>query len=288
MAKVAKKTQTDYTRGGKAISDTAIPLYQENLTRMGSYLENPQESTDSYLNKYFSGTAEQSDFLRNYQKAMAGQTGSNYAATSGGYSSLGQSNYADQQRYWNDLANRLYSGNVTNAYNMASQDFANMLNANTSYNQAYGLGKEYSDIEQWNYQAKQANAPMSQIGSSMGTIGAGVGAVFGGPLGALAGSAIGKGLGGAFTVDSGLNTYADKANTANATYGAQESARNSAAIAQQAEQLKEALGSLFNKSQAPSGGAAQSWASGANLQNAGNYGLNTTQPTGGYKFSWQQ
>ena len=134
MAKVAKKTQTDYTRGGKAISDTAIPLYQENLTRMGSYLEKPQESMDSYLSKYFSGTSEQSDFLRNYQKAMAGQTGSNYAATSGGYSSLGQNNYADQQRYWNDLANRLYSGNVTNAYNMASQDFANMLNANTSYN----------------------------------------------------------------------------------------------------------------------------------------------------------
>ena len=287
MAKVAKKTQTDYTRGGKAISDTAIPLYQENLTRMGSYLENPQESTDSYLNKYFSGTAGQSDFLRNYQKAMAGQTGSNYAATSGGYSSLGQSNYADQQRYWNDLANRLYSGNVTNAYNMASQDFANMLNANTSYSQAYGLGKDYSDIEQWNYQAGQANSPLSQIGSSMGAIGAGVGAVFGGPLGALAGSAIGKGLGGSFTVDSGLGTGADKANMANVTFGAQESARNNAAIAEQAEQLKEALGSLFNKNKS-SNGAAQSWASGTNIQNAGNYGLNTTQPTSGYKFSWQQ
>lgn len=287
MAKTAKKTQTDYTRGGKAISDTAIPLYQENLTRMGSYLENPQESVDSYLNKYFSGTAEESDFLRNYQRAMAGQTGSNYAATSGGYSSLGQSNYADQQRYWNDLANRLYSGNVTNAYNMAGQDFANMLNANTSYNQAYGLGKDYSDIEQWNYMAKQANSPMSQIGSNMGAIGAGVGAIFGGPLGALAGSAIGKGLGGTFTVDSGLNTNADKANMSNVTYGAQESARNSAAIAQQSEQLKEALSSLFNKNKT-SGGAAQSWASGANLQNAGNYRLNTTQPTGGYKFSWQQ
>lgn len=287
MAKVAKKTQTDYTRGGKAISDTAIPLYQENLTRMGSYLENPQESMDSYLSKYFSGTSEQSDFLRKYQKAMAGQTGSNYAATSGGYSSLGQNNYADQQRYWNDLANRLYSGNVTNAYNMASQDFANMINANTSYNQAYGLGKEYSDVEQWNYQAKQANSPMSQIGSSMGAIGAGVGAVFGGPLGALAGSAIGKGLGGAFTVDSGLGTSADKANMANVTFGAQESARNNAAIAEQAEQLKEALGSLFSKNKS-SNGAAQSWASGANIQNAGNYGLNTTQPTSGYKFSWQQ
>lgn len=287
MAKVAKKTQTDYTRGGKAISDTAIPLYQENLTRMGSYLESPQESMDSYLSKYFSGTSEQSDFLRNYQRAMANQTGSNYAATSGGYSSLGQSNYADQQRHWNDLANELYSSNVTNAYNMASQDFANMLNANTSYNQAYGLGKDYSDIEQWNYQAKQANSPMSQIGSSMGAIGAGVGAVFGGPLGALAGSAIGKGLGGSFTVDSGLGTSADKANMANVTYGAQESARNNAVIAEQAEQLKEALGSLFNKNKS-SNGAAQSWASGANIQNAGNYGLNTTQPTSGYKFSWQQ
>ena len=287
MAKVAKKTQTDYTRGGKAISDTAIPLYQENLTRMGSYLENPQESMDSYLSKYFSGTAEQSDFLRNYQRAMAGQTGSNYAATSGGYSSLGQNNYADQQRYWNDLANRLYSGNVTNAYNMASQDFANMLNANTSYNQAYGLGKEYSDVEQWNYQAKQANSPMSQIGSSLGAIGAGVGAVFGGPLGALAGSAIGKGLGGAFTVDSGLNTNADKANMSNVTYGSQESARNNAAIAAQAEQLKKALGSLFSKNTS-SNGAAQSWASGAIIQDAGNYGLNATQPTSGYKFSWQQ
>lgn len=287
MAKVAKKTQTDYTRGGKAISDTAIPLYQENLNRMGSYLDNPQESIDSYLNKYFSGTSEQSDFLRNYQRAMARQTGSNYAATSGGYSSLGQNNYADQQRYWNDLANRLYSGNVTNAYNMASQDFANILNANTSYNQAYGLGKDYSDVEQWNYQAKQGNAPMSQIGSSMGAIGAGIGAAFGGPLGALAGSAIGKGLGGAFTVDSGLGAGADKANMSNVAYGVQESARDNAAIAAQAEQFKEALGSLFNKNKS-SNRAAQSWVSGTNVQNAGNYGLNTTRPTSGYKFSWQQ
>lgn len=191
MAKQAKIKQTDYTKGGRDISNTAIPLYQENLTRMGSYLENPQESMDSYLDKYFSGTAEQSDFLRNYQKAMAGQTSSNYAAASGGYSSLGQSNYADQQRYWNDLANRLYSGNVTNAYSMANQDFANMLNANKSYNQAYGLGELYSNIDQYNDLIDQSRN--NWIGDVMNTAG---------DIGLSSGNPWGMAIGGALKIGS--------------------------------------------------------------------------------------
>lgn len=286
MAKQAKIKQTDYTKGGRDISNTAIPLYQENLTRMGSYLENPQESMDSYLNKYFSGTAEQSDFLRNYQKAMAGQTGSNYAAISGGYSSLGQSNYADQQRYWNDLANRLYSGNVTNAYSMANQDFANMLNANKSYNQAYELGELYSNIDQYNDLIDQSRN--NWIGNVMNTAGD-IGLSSGNPWGMAIGGAlkvgsnfVGKDTDGAmsivgtrlagkpYSVQSEQGSFLNQADTANMT---------------------SALQDLFNKFKnrnSSSNGAASSWSSGTNLQGVGNYGLNTNQQTSGYKFSWQK
>ena len=78
MAKMAKQKQTDYTRGGKLISDTSIPLYVSNLGRMDEYLSDPQKRMNKYLTDYYDNTAAQSDFLRNYQRAMSGQTGLNY------------------------------------------------------------------------------------------------------------------------------------------------------------------------------------------------------------------
>lgn len=157
--KRSKKKQTDYNIGGKAISDTAIPLYQKNLTRMDDYLSDPTARQDEYMNKYFStNNAQNSDFLRNYQRAMSNVTGNNYSATSGGYSSSGQRAYDDNQRYWNDLGSRLQGNNVSTAYNMANQDYQNMLGANSSYQNAYGLGKAYSDIDQYNDLVDQANS----------------------------------------------------------------------------------------------------------------------------------
>lgn len=157
--KRSKKKQTDYNIGGKAISDTAIPLYQKNLTRMDDYLSDPTARQDEYMNKYFGAdSAQNSDFLRNYQRAMSSVTGNNYSATSGGYSSSGQRAYDDNQRYWNDLGSRLQGNNVTNAYNMANQDYQNMLGANNQYYNAYGLGKAYSDVDQYNDLVDQANS----------------------------------------------------------------------------------------------------------------------------------
>lgn len=158
MAKMAKQKQTDYTKGGKAISDTAIPLYQKDLTRIDEYLSDPQARMNKYLTDYYDNTAAQSDFLRNYQRAMSGQTGRNYSATTGGFTSMGQRAYDDQQRYQNDLAARLRDQGVMSAYNMSNQDYQNMIGATNAYYNAYGLGKPYSDIDQYNYIRKQNNS----------------------------------------------------------------------------------------------------------------------------------
>lgn len=157
--KHAKRKQTDWNIQGKNIADTAAPLYQKNLTRMDDYLSDPTAQQDTYLNKYFgANSAQNNDFLRNYQRAMANTTANNYSATQGGYSSSGQRAYDDNQRYWNDEASRLQGNNVLNAYNMANQDYQNMLSANSSYSNAYGLGKSYSDTDQYNDMADQANS----------------------------------------------------------------------------------------------------------------------------------
>lgn len=158
MAKKAKKTQTAYTTGGYDISNTAIPLYQSNLTRMDSYLSDPTSTIDDYLNKYYSNTSAQSDFLRNYNRAMSGTTANNYSATSGGYSSSGQQAYNDMQRYQNDLASRLQDYGVSSASTMANNYYNNLLKANNAYGNAYSLGEEYSDIEQYNNAIDQANS----------------------------------------------------------------------------------------------------------------------------------
>lgn len=157
--KRSKKKQTDYNIGGKAISDTAIPLYQKNLTRMDDYLSDPTARQDTYMNKYFGAdSAQNSDLIRNYRRAMAEAAGNNYSATAGGYSSSGQRAYDDNQRWWNDALSRLQGDNVANAYNMANQDYQNMMGANNSYYNAYHLGKAYSDVDQYNDLVNKANS----------------------------------------------------------------------------------------------------------------------------------
>lgn len=174
--KHAKKKQTDYNMGGKAISDTAIPLHQKNLTRMDEYLSDPSARQDMYLDKYYgSDNVDQSDFLRNYKRAMAQTTANNYSATSGGYSSSGQRAYDDNQRGWNDYAARLRNQGITNSYNMANQDYQNMVGANSSYQDAYSLGKAYSDVDQYNDAVNKANSNwysgvMSSVGKGLQAI----------------------------------------------------------------------------------------------------------------------
>ena len=159
MAKMAKQKQTDYSKGGHAISQTAIPLYQNALNRADDYLSDPTQYIDSYLNKYWSNNnANQSDFLRNYNRAMAGTTANNYAATQGGYSSAGKRAYNDQQYYQNDLASRLQTQGVSNAAQLAQNWFNSNLNAMPQYQNAYAQGKLYGDIDQYNYIRHQNNS----------------------------------------------------------------------------------------------------------------------------------
>lgn len=202
MAKKAKRIQTDYTRGGRDISNTAIPLYQTILQQMADYNNNPSARIDEYLDKYYTNTTAQNDFLREYNRAMANKTAQNYSATGGGYSSAGQRSYDDLQRYENKLASQLYDQGVANAAAMAQQDFSNLLNAGNAYNQAYNLGKGYSDIEQYNNMVKQNNKWYNQIGQVLPAVGSAIGSKFGGPVGSAIGGAIGNGLGGMMSVDT--------------------------------------------------------------------------------------
>lgn len=201
MAKKAKKIQTDYTKGGRDISNTAIPLYQTNLQQMADYNNNPSARTDEYLDKYYTNTTAQNDFLTEYKRAMANKTANNYSATGGGYSSAGQRSYDDLQRYENKLASQLYDQGVANAAAMAQQDFSNLLNTGNAYHNAYGLGKEYSDIQQYNNMVKQANAWNNQVGQVLPAVGSAVGSNWG-PVGSMVGGAIGKGLGGMMSTDT--------------------------------------------------------------------------------------
>ena len=213
MAKQAKLPQTDWTRGGRDISNTAIPLYQSNLQRMDTYLSDPQAALDSYLNKYYGANAIQNqDFLNAYNRAMGQRTGANYAATGGGYTSSGQRAYDDSQKYYNDLASRLNQYGISTSYNMANQDYQNMLNANSAYHNAYGLGKNYSNIEQQNALADQQNknwfsSALSGVGNAAMAIApfTGVAAPFVAGAGALA-----SGVGGATALDTSnaMNTMA--------------------------------------------------------------------------------
>lgn len=212
MAKQPKISQTDYTKGGRDISNTAIPLYQQNLTQLGDYVSNVQNRLDPYLDNYINlgQAASQSDFLRNYQRAMGQATAGNYAATTGGYSSLNQQGYDDQQRYYNDLAARMYSQGLDQAANLAAQEYQVLANTPAIYNQAYQLGKPYSDVQQYNDMVDKINGNWwsNALASAGDTIGS-ISMSSGNPLVMAVGGSIGGAMGAAGRMygydDSALN-----------------------------------------------------------------------------------
>lgn len=163
MVKMAKKIQTDYTKGGRDISNTAIPYYQNTLTTLNDYTQDPYAQIDTIMDKYYSNNAMQSDFLRNYNRAMANTSANNFASTGGGYSSSGQRAYNDQQRYQNDLASRLQQYGVGQAFAGQNQLYGQALAGAGAFHNAYGLGKEYSDIDQYNNLADQNNSWTNQL-----------------------------------------------------------------------------------------------------------------------------
>lgn len=159
MPKQEKIKQTDYTIGGRDISNTAIPLYQEGLTQLGDYNRNIQNRLDPYM-KYvdLQQASDRSDFLRDYQRAMGQQSAQNYAATGGGYSSANQLGYDDLQTYYNRLAANLYNQGISTAEQMAQNEWSNLYNSLGAYNTAYGLGENYSNIDQYNDMVDKANS----------------------------------------------------------------------------------------------------------------------------------
>lgn len=171
--KKSKIKQTDYTRGGRDISNTAVPLYQDTLRAMGDYNNNTQGYIDSYLDKYYgANTARNNDFIRNYNRAMTNRAASNYSATGGGYSSAGQRAYDDSQRYYNDLASRMYDQGVSTSAQMAQNYYNNLLQGSDRYHNAYKLGEDYSNIDQYNDQIDQSrNNWIGNVMSIAGDVG---------------------------------------------------------------------------------------------------------------------
>ncbi len=205
MAKKPKQKQTEWNVQGKEIADTAVPYYQQNLGNINEYVANPQQRMDDYISKYYTNTPEQNAFMRNYTRAMGSNTAQNYAATGGGYDTSNQRLYDDQQRYYNDLAANLYNRGITSGYGMANQDYNNMLNAQNVYQAAYNMGRNYSDVDQYNYQVGQTNKWYNQLGGLLGTAGAAIGGAVGGPVGSTIGASLGNTLGSAVTTDFGAS-----------------------------------------------------------------------------------
>ena len=197
--KEAKIKQTDWTKGGRDISNKAIPYYQEGLDQLHDYTKNVQNRLDPYIEKYINpaSAAEQSDFMRNYQRAMGHQTAQNYAATGGGYSSANQLGYDDLQRYYNDYASRLYNQGLTAANQLANNEYDMLTGALRSYDNAYKRGENYSNIDQYNDMVDQANS--NAWTGWMNTLGD-VGLASGNPY-AMAAGAVLKGVGTAFGKD---------------------------------------------------------------------------------------
>ena len=197
--KEAKIKQTDWTKGGRDISNKAIPSYQEGLDQLHDYTKNVQNRLDPYIEKYINpaSAAEQSDFMRNYQRAMGHQTAQNYAATGGGYSSANQLGYDDLQRYYNDYASRLYNQGLPAANQLANNEYDIIQGSLGAYGNAYKLGENYSNIDQYNDMVDQANS--NAWTGWMNTLGD-VGLASGNPY-AMAAGAVLKGVGTAFGKD---------------------------------------------------------------------------------------
>ena len=244
-----KVKQTDYTKGGRDISNTAIPLYQNNLTRIDEYLADPMAAQDAYLNKYYNAnTAQNTDFRRAYQRDMAKMTANNYAATNGGYSSLGNRSYVDNQRNWNDAAARWYDQGVANSYKMASQDYDNMLYANKAYENAYNLGEDYSRIDQYNDQVDQANG---QWWNSLMDAAGEAGMKSGNPYAMAIGAALKTGAGMTRKDMTLSSPYASSSGNAGAS---QQSSDTSQAAGMFGKQMTDIISGIYNAKKAGKSG----------------------------------
>lgn len=172
MGKKKKKIQTQYTTDGRDLSHQGTQLAQQSMSNISDYQNRIQNRIDPYM-KYIdlATAAPNSDFLTDYKRATAQQTGNNYAATHGGYSSANQLGYDDLQKYYNDYAAGLYTSGLGMAEQMAQNEYNNYLAGAQTGSNMYGHGKEYSDIEQYNNLAKQNSWLSNLLGAAGDTIG---------------------------------------------------------------------------------------------------------------------
>ena len=199
MGKKKKKIQTQYTTDGRNLSHQGTQLAQQSMSNISDYQNRIQNRIDPYM-KYIdlATAAPNSDFLTDYKRATAQQTGSNYAATHGGYSSANQLGYDDLQKYYNDYASRLYTAGLGMAEQMAQNEYNDYLAGAQLGSGMYGHGKEYSDIEQYNKLADDSNKNwwsnlLTSAGDTIGSISMksgnplvmGIGGAIGGTMGTV-------------------------------------------------------------------------------------------------------
>lgn len=273
MAKEAKIKQTDWTTGGRDISNTAIPLYQEGLGQLGDYMNNVQNRLDPYLENYIdlAQASQKNDLMRSFYDATSKTTANNYNAMNGGYSSANQGTYDDVQRYYNDLASRLYTQGLEAANTMANNEYNMLTGALNSYHNAYNLGERYSAIDQYNDMVDQANSNMwTGIVNTLGDIGMSIPNPWAQAIGAglkTVGTAFGKD----FSAMDNLRAAATGAT------GGQYQGNN---YSNYGGSISNLLGGLdWGSNSSSSSGSGAGFGNFMNFGNSnlGSYGLNTTQ-----------
>ena len=95
--------------------------------------------------------------------------------------------YDDSNRYLNDRLARLYDAGVQSSAQMAQNYYNNLLQGADRYHNAYKLGEDYSNIDQYNDQIDQSRN--NWIGNVMNVAGD-VGMSSGNPLGMAIGAAL--------------------------------------------------------------------------------------------------
>lgn len=272
-AKEAKIKQTDWTTGGRDISNTAIPLYQEGLGQLGNYMNNVQNRLDPYLENYINlaQASQKNDLIRSFYDAASKTTANNYNAMNGGYSSANQGTYDDVQRYYNDLASRLYTQGLEAANTMANNEYNMLTGALNSYQNAYNLGEKYSTIDQYNDMVDQANDNMwTGVVNTLGDIGMSIPNPWAQAIGAglkTVGTAFGKD----FSAMDNLRAAATGAT------GGQYQGNN---YSNYGGSISNLLGGLdWSSNNSSSSGSGAGFGNFMNFGNGslGSYGLNTTQ-----------
>lgn len=152
FGKKEKVDKTQYETENQNLGRAAYPKIQPALDRVGDLTMNPDEYRKNIMNTYYNtdNSAQWSDAQRNIRRNMANATANNYAATHGGYSSVGQKYYDDVTRAMNDYNSRLWDYGVNSANNMYNADLANTNNYYKTLLGTHQLAERGDAIDNYN------------------------------------------------------------------------------------------------------------------------------------------